>query len=167
MSTATRVIDSPVGPITIRVSDSAVVGVEFGRSKATDVDETGASRRLLDEASRQLGEYFAGTRMCFDLPVDPVGTEFQVAAWKALLAAPFGSTMSYASQAAIIGRPTATRAVGAANGRNPVAIVLPCHRVVGSNGALTGFAGGLDVKRWLLGHEQDVLAASSRPGRVS
>ena len=107
----------------------------------------------------QLREYFAGTRTGFDLPLDLQGTEFQVAAWKALAKVRFGQTATYAHQAASIGRPTATRAVGAANGRNPVAIVLPCHRIVGSDGSLTGFAGGLGVKQWLLDHERSVIEA--------
>ena len=94
----------------------------------------------------------------FDVPLDVVGTEFQVAAWRALADIPFGSTASYAQQAASIGRPTATRAIGAANGRNPVVVVLPCHRVIGANGSLTGFGGGLPVKKWLLEHETEVVA---------
>ena len=108
---------------------------------------------LLDEAAWQLGEYFAGARMAFDLPLDLQGTPFQRQAWLALAESPYGETVSYAEQAVRLGRPSAVRAVGAANGRNPVPIVLPCHRVVGSDGSLTGFGGGLDVKRALLDHE--------------
>ena len=111
---------------------------------------------------RQLREYFAGTRTSFDVKLDLEGTEFQVSAWKALARVKFGRTASYAQQATSIGRPTATRAVGAANGKNPVAIVLPCHRIVGANGSLTGFAGGLDTKQWLLDHEQKVLAKAGK-----
>lgn len=165
-SVETRVIDSPVGSLTLRATENALVGLGFGDSAddAVGGDCSVGARAVLDEATRQLNEYFAGTRMEFDLPIDLDGTEFQVAAWRALLVAPFGTTMSYANQATHIGRPTATRAVGAANGRNPVAIILPCHRVVGSKGSLTGFAGGLDVKRWLLEHEQRVIASSTAGG---
>lgn len=110
----------------------------------------------------QLREYFAGKRTEFDLPLDLQGTDFQVAAWKALAKVKYGQTASYARQAASIGRPTATRAIGAANGKNPVAIVLPCHRIVGSDGSLTGFAGGLGVKQWLLDHERRVVDSGIR-----
>ena len=96
------------------------------------------------------------------MKLDLEGTEFQVSAWKALAKVKFGRTASYAQQATSIGRPTATRAVGAANGKNPVAIILPCHRIVGANGSLTGFAGGLDTKQWLLDHEQKVLAKAAK-----
>ncbi len=105
----------------------------------------------------QLGEYFAGERQEFDLPLDPVGTDFQQSAWSALRTIPYGTTVSYGEQAARMGDRRKARAVGAANGRNPISIVVPCHRVVGSNGALTGFAGGIDNKAWLLDHEQRVI----------
>jgi methylated-DNA-[protein]-cysteine S-methyltransferase len=108
---------------------------------------------VLDAAAEQLSEYFAGTRKSFTVPLDLVGTPFQLKAWYALADIPYGTTVSYAEQARRIGHPTAVRAVGAANGRNPVAIVLPCHRIIGSNGSLTGFGGGLDLKRRLLEHE--------------
>jgi methylated-DNA-[protein]-cysteine S-methyltransferase len=106
----------------------------------------------------QLREYLAGDRTSFDVPLDLQGTEFQVDAWNALAKIPFGSTVSYAQQAASIGRPKATRAIGSANGRNPVVIVLPCHRVVGADGSLTGFGGGLHVKSWLLDLEKQKSA---------
>jgi methylated-DNA-[protein]-cysteine S-methyltransferase len=108
---------------------------------------------VLVEAERQLNEYFSGTRQAFDLKLDFVGTEFQNKVWKALLAIPFGQTRSYAQIARQIGSPKAVRAVGAANGRNPISIVAPCHRVIGSNGTLTGFAGGLEAKAHLLALE--------------
>ena len=123
---------------------------------------SGASR-VLEEATQQLDEYFAGVRTSFELQLDLHGTAFQLAAWNALAEIPFGETRSYAEQAERLGRPAAYRAVGAANGRNPVSIVLPCHRVLGSDGSLTGFAGGLDAKRGLLAHERAVVAA----GRLS
>ena len=111
----------------------------------------------VNDAITQLDEYFTGSRRDFDLPLDLRGTEFQVAAWNALADIPFGRTASYGQQAASIGRPKAVRAIGGANGRNPVAIVLPCHRIVGADGSLTGFGGGIEVKKWLLDHEQSML----------
>jgi methylated-DNA-[protein]-cysteine S-methyltransferase len=109
--------------------------------------------------AEQLKEYFAGTRRAFELPLNLVGTPFERQAWLALATIPYGTTVSYGEQARRLGHPRAARAVGAANGRNPVSIVLPCHRVVGVGGALTGYAGGLDAKRTLLEHEARVLAA--------
>lgn len=111
----------------------------------------------VNDAITQLDEYFKGSRRDFDLPLDLRGTEFQVAAWNALADIPYGRTASYGQQAASIGRPKAVRAIGGANGRNPVAIVLPCHRIVGADGSLTGFGGGIAVKKWLLDHEQSML----------
>ncbi len=108
---------------------------------------------VLDETAGQLAEYFAGNRTAFELPLDLHGTRFQLSAWRALAEIPFGETRTYAEQAAMLGRPAAVRAIGAANGRNPLSIVLPCHRVVGSNGALRGFAGGLHAKEALLTFE--------------
>jgi methylated-DNA-[protein]-cysteine S-methyltransferase len=112
---------------------------------------------VLDEAAQQMSDYFAGTRTTFSVPLDLVGTPFQLRAWHALAEIPFGTTVSYADQASRIGHPTAIRAVGAANGRNPVAIFLPCHRIIGSDGSLTGFGGGLERKRYLLEHEASQL----------
>lgn len=108
---------------------------------------------VLAETRRQLEEYFAGTRQAFDLPLAPAGTAFQQQAWQALLDIPYGSTASYREQAVRIGNVKAVRAVGLANGRNPIAIIIPCHRVIGSDGSLTGYAGGLPIKRALLEHE--------------
>jgi methylated-DNA-[protein]-cysteine S-methyltransferase len=112
----------------------------------------------LDAAEAQLAEYFSGARRDFDLDLDPTGTDFQLRAWGALRSIPYGQTITYGEQAAHLGEPGAARAVGAANGRNPLSIVVPCHRVVAASGALTGFAGGLDTKAWLLDHERAVLA---------
>ena len=105
---------------------------------------------LLERAARQLQEYFAGGRRVFDLPLASAGTAFQEAVWAALAAIPFGETRSYGDLALALGRPRAVRAVGAANGRNPLPIVVPCHRVIGADGSLTGYAGGMARKRWLL-----------------
>lgn len=107
-------------------------------------------------AEDQLREYFAGERRQFELALDPAGTAFQRAAWFALGEIPYARTSTYAAQATRVGRPSAVRAVGAANGRNPLPIVLPCHRVIGSNGRLVGYAGGLELKQWLLDHERRV-----------
>jgi methylated-DNA-[protein]-cysteine S-methyltransferase len=107
-------------------------------------------------ARKQLEEYFAGMRTVFDLPLHPIGTPFQVTVWHALARIPYGSTISYGEMARRIGQPQAVRAVGAANGRNPLPIVLPCHRVIGANGSLTGFGGGLPTKRYLLAMEDQV-----------
>ena len=115
----------------------------------------------VNDAVTQLDEYFNGARRDFELPLDLQGTEFQVAAWNALADIPYGRTASYGQQAASIGRPKAVRAIGGANGRNPVAIVLPCHRIVGADGSLTGFGGGIAVKKWLLDHEQSILHSAT------
>jgi methylated-DNA-[protein]-cysteine S-methyltransferase len=115
---------------------------------------------VLMRTATQLDEYFAGSRTTFDIPLDLQGTRFQLAAWRSLARIPFGATTSYGRQAAALGIPKAARALGAANGANPVCIVLPCHRVIGADGSLTGFGGGLPTKQWLLDHEARVLASS-------
>lgn len=151
---AFKLIASPVGTLRLVASDKGLAGVWFERSRPERVrprgDVENARHPVLVEAERQLREYFAGRRQTFDLKLDFVGTPFQRTVWKALLTIPFGQTRSYGQIAKQVGRPSASRAVGAANGRNPVSIVAPCHRVVGSTGALTGFGGGLDVKERLL-----------------
>jgi methylated-DNA-[protein]-cysteine S-methyltransferase len=114
---------------------------------------------VLENAAVQLAEYFAGKRLTFDLPLAAVGTEFQQVVWRALTTIPFGETWTYGALATAIDRPTATRAVGAANGKNPLSIIVPCHRVIGSSGELTGYAGGMAAKKWLLEHER----AHTRP----
>ena len=139
-------VDSPVGPLTLAESDGALVRIAFGDERAGACDHT----PLLDEAARQLDEYFEGRRREFDLPLAPAGTVFQQAVWAALRTIPYGQTRSYKDIAAAVGRPAACRAVGMANNRNPLPIVIPCHRVIGASGALTGYAGGLDVKMRLL-----------------
>lgn len=123
------------------------------------VDRASQTRAHLDAAAAQLQEYFAGRRTEFELTLDPVGTAFQLRVWEALRAIPYGQTRTYAEQARVLGDPNAARAVGAADGRNPLSIVVPCHRVVGASGALTGYAGGVANKSWLLEHERAVLAA--------
>lgn len=153
-------VDSPVGPLAIVTSDAGLRAVLWPadnpkRVRLEDVVEH-AEHPVLVAAVSQLAEYFAGDRRDFDLPLDPAGTEFQQAAWVALRSIPYGETVSYGQQAERMGDKRKARAVGAANGRNPISIIVPCHRVVGSTGALTGFAGGIDTKDWLLTHERRV-----------
>jgi methylated-DNA-[protein]-cysteine S-methyltransferase len=147
---------SPVGELTLVASDAGLHAILWpiekpGRVRLPDISRGG--HPLLDTTALQLTDYFAGKRETFDLPLDLHGTPFQVKAWRSLADIAFGSTASYAEQANRLGAPKAVRAVGSANGRNPISIVLPCHRVVASNGSLAGFAGGLDAKRWLLDFE--------------
>ena len=140
------VFESPVGPLTIRVNDEgALEEIRFGVWPGHK-----PSTRVID----QLNEYFAGHRRDFDLPLAPRGTEFQLAVWNELQRIAYGGTISYSELARRIARPNAVRAVGAANGANPIPIVIPCHRVIGANGTLTGYGGGLHIKRALLTLEQ-------------
>ncbi len=122
---------------------------------------------MLVETARQLGEYFAGERRVFDLPLGPDGTGFQRLVWRALGTIPFGETRAYGTIAHAIGRPSASRAVGAANGKNPISIIVPCHRVIGASGALTGYAGGVAAKEWLLGHERRYSISMQSPHEPS
>lgn len=146
-------IDSPVGPLLLGANEAGVCLVEFHESRhrvPRSSDWREGESELLERARKQLAEYFAGERRTFDLPLAPQGTEFQRAVWQALADIPYGETISYAQLATRVGKPTASRAVGAANGRNPLPIVLPCHRVIGADGSLTGFGGGLPTKQFLL-----------------
>ncbi|WP_137861649.1 MULTISPECIES: methylated-DNA--[protein]-cysteine S-methyltransferase [unclassified Sphingomonas] len=158
MTLSTKTIPSPVGALTLVASDAGLVAILWENDSPDRVKlgaATGDSGHpVLIAAESQLREYFAGTRTRFDLPLDFRGTDFQKSVWAELLAIPFGETRSYGEIAAKLGRPKASRAVGAANGRNPISIVAPCHRVIGSTGKLTGFAGGLDAKEYLLALER-------------
>ena len=157
MPSPRKIVASPVGDLQLIASDTGIVailwpgedGSRVGLRDFVEDDE----HPILIEAAAQLQEYFAGERRVFLLPLDFRGSDFQVAVWQALLAIPFGETRSYGQIARQIGRPDAVRAVGAANGRNPISIVAPCHRVVASDGRLTGFAGGLAAKAMLLSLE--------------
>jgi methylated-DNA-[protein]-cysteine S-methyltransferase len=154
----TTTIDSPLGVLTIRASAAGVRAVTWpdddpGRVRI-DAPAVADSNDIATDAARQLEEYFAGDRRDFDVPLDPIGTDFQRAAWDALCTIPYGETVSYGEQAARLGDERKARAVGAANGRNPISIIVPCHRVVGADGSLTGFAGGIESKAWLLAHER-------------
>ena len=160
MTYSTATIPSPTGDLTLIATDvglAAILWQDGDRPQARYQPRAAAPDHPVIAATvRQLGEYFAGTRTAFDLPLAPQGTAFQRAVWAQLDAIPYGETRSYADIARAIGRPTATRAVGAANGQNPLPIVAPCHRVIGSNGALTGFGGGLPNKILLLDLESRV-----------
>jgi methylated-DNA-[protein]-cysteine S-methyltransferase len=151
---ASTVVDTPIGALGLIASDSALQGVMFdGRRVRVE-----GSSPVLDEAARQLDAYFAGELVAFDLPFEVNGSEFHRRCWLALASIPYGQTVSYGEQARRLGLGhDAARAVGAANGRNPLPVVLPCHRVIGADGSLTGFGGGLDVKRFLLEHEGALL----------
>jgi methylated-DNA-[protein]-cysteine S-methyltransferase len=160
MNLYTTTFDSPVGPLFCAVDEAGtVVRIEFGRRRSRrppEADLAAAGHRLVEDRERtrplreQLDEYFAGRRRRFDLPLAPAGTPFQRQVWEALAAIPYGETRTYGEVARSLGRPDASRAVGAANGANPLPIVIPCHRVVGSDGSLTGFGGGLETKSALL-----------------
>ena len=152
MSIHFQQIDSPLGPLTVSASAHGLHALEFPQDSWW-LPRDGwrqADHPLLQQARVQLDEYFAGRRQHFELPLAPQGTPFQREVWFALAGIPYGHTSTYAQLAARLGRPKASRAVGAANGRNPLGIILPCHRVIGANGALTGFSGGLQAKRFLL-----------------
>ena len=141
-------IESPVGPLLLAVSGRGLVALEFGRGRIGEGWVESAEKIV--PFARQLEEYFAGKRRAFDVPLDLRGTDFQKRCWQELLKIPYGETRSYADIARAIGNPAAVRAVGLANGQNPIAIIVPCHRVIGSDGSLTGYGGGLEVKRRLL-----------------
>lgn len=151
---------SPVGELRLIAGDSGLRAILWSAEDVTRIafiegaDLVEGTTPILDRTVMQLEEYFAGTRREFDLPLDPAGTPFQQSAWMVLRTIPYGKTISYGQQALQLGDPNKARAVGAANGKNPLSIVVPCHRVIGSTGHLTGFAGGLDTKSWLLDHER-------------
>ncbi len=150
--------DSPLDSLLLVANDEALTGVYFADGRSQSIIggdwEARLAHPVLQSAKRQLGEYFVGRRKIFDLPLAPSGTPFQHRVWQALLAIPYGETQSYADIARRIGNPKAVRAVGAANGANPLSIVVPCHRVIGADGSLTGYGGGLPRKRKLLALEQ-------------
>ncbi len=163
-------LPSPVGTLRVFTSDAGLRAILWQSNDSVRYRvETGyddaPDHPTFARLRSQLDQYFAGARQRFDLPLDPQGTEFQRAAWRALLEIPYGTTRTYAQQAAKIGRPRAVRAIGAANGRNPISSVVPCHRVIGADGSLTGFGGGLETKRFLLRLESNARQDScSTPG---
>ncbi len=152
-------LDSPVGDLLITGDECGIRHISFPREQlpsAPDEKWQMADPQEFSEAANQLASYFSGELTEFDLSLNPKGTPFQMSVWEALQTIPYGETISYGDQARRIGNPNASRAVGAANGANPIAIVIPCHRVIGANNSLTGFTGGLDKKQFLLAHEQAV-----------
>ncbi len=151
--------DSPVGPLTLHSNGAAITGLEFDHPKYHLEPSPRGNDRVLDTARRELDRYFAGKLQAFTAPLAPKGTPFQLRVWAALQKIPYGATRTYGQQAAAIGQPKAVRAVGLANGRNPIAIIIPCHRVIGADGGLTGFGGGIARKRLLLDLEQGKPAA--------
>jgi methylated-DNA-[protein]-cysteine S-methyltransferase len=152
------IVDSPIGPLTVIAKGGALTGLLMHDERRVPPPVIPGRRddAALAGVAERLDDYFAGALTDFDLPLDPDGTPFQRRAWAALRAIPYGETISYGELAARMGRPDAARAVGSANNRNPIAIVIPCHRVVGANGQLVGYGGGLGRKRWLLDHEARV-----------
>jgi methylated-DNA-[protein]-cysteine S-methyltransferase len=158
-------VPSPIGELLVVSNGAALTGIymEAHRGKLEPQPGWREDDAQLRPAGEQLRAYFAGRLRDFDLELAPEGTAFQRRVWAELRRIPFGSTISYAELARRLGRPTATRAVGAANGRNPLAIVVPCHRVIGADGTLTGYGGGLERKRWLLQHEAAILGTNLLP----
>lgn len=157
-------LPSPVGELLLVANDRALIGVSFasnkrGRPRGAIPARWQRDDAALAEARQQLDEYFAGERIDFDLVLEPTGSPFQQRVWSLLREIPYGETTSYGQVARRANQPNAARAVGLANGSNPIPVIVPCHRVIGADGSLTGFGGGLDRKRWLLAHEQRVLDA--------
>jgi len=148
------VYESPVGPLTLISNGAALEHLEFENPRYAYTPAPRGEDKILDHARRELDAYFAGKLRAFTVPTAPQGTDFQKRCWAALQKIPYGATRSYGQQASAIGAPAASRAVGLANGRNPISIIVPCHRVIGANGSLTGYGGGMDRKRYLLDLEQ-------------
>ena len=167
MDTSYHDFDTPIGTLRLVGDASGIIRVDLPNTAALDPDPTWQQEprelpQALRHAKRQLREYFDGDRRDFDLPLAPDGTSFQCRVWQELRRIPYAATISYGELARRIGKPTAARAVGAANGRNPLAIVVPCHRVIGADGTLTGYGGGLPVKEKLLALECRVAGTDSR-----
>lgn len=154
--TISTTFKSPIGDLLLSASETGLIGVYFPKSRRVEVGRSG-DNGVLEATRQQLAEYFAGARTTFDLPLEAKGTEFERRVWELLRAIPYGTTTSYGALARKLGEANEARAVGAANGKNPIPIIVPCHRVIGTNGDLTGFGGGLDRKRWLLVHEGALL----------
>ena len=159
MATCYQWTESPVGRLLLVADEGGLRELLFERGRTSPVIDASWKNNdhLLREAIRQLRAFFAGERQHFDLELNPQGTGFQQRVWRALQEIPFGETISYRELARRLGNPAASRAVGLANGSNPIAIIIPCHRVIGSNGTLTGYGGGLENKRWLLDFERSQL----------
>ncbi|MBV9820744.1 MAG: methylated-DNA--[protein]-cysteine S-methyltransferase [Actinobacteria bacterium] len=161
-------VDSPLGPLLLTGDGESLTGLYTDRHGRLPTDLGHRADEEFADARDQLAEYFAGRRQSFDLPLNPRGTAFQQAVWQALREIRYGSTMSYREVAEEVGSPKAVRAVGSANSRNPISIIVPCHRVVGSDGKLVGYAGGFSAKKWLLDHELATAGAGPHmPGQVT
>jgi methylated-DNA-[protein]-cysteine S-methyltransferase len=158
----TRTLASPIGELTLTARAGALVAIDFPNHPGGRLARAVKRHPVLDQTARELAEYFAGKRQRFSVVLAPDGTPFQRLVWDALYTIPFAVTWSYGQLAAAIRRPSASRAVGAANGRNPLPIIIPCHRVIGASGALTGFGGGLPTKQWLLGHETRIAGVQGQ-----
>ena len=154
-----RRVPTPLGEVTVVADDDWLTELHLPGDRGVVPEGAVEGGPSVDRAAQQLGEWFAGEREHFDLPLAPNGTAFQRRVWAALVAVPYGETASYGDIAAAIGQPTATRAVGAANGRNPIPLIIPCHRIIGTDGSLTGYSGGggIETKRYLLDFERGVL----------
>ena len=165
-------VASPIGILVVTNEGDSVTGLYMESHKYGPVNrgawilDTRRERAALNLARRQLDEYFEGTRQVFALPLAAPGTSLQKQVWKTLGEIPYGETRSYGAIAKHLGKPKASRAIGAANGRNPISIIVPCHRVIGANGSLTGFGGGIGRKQWLLAHEARVRGEGSRSGQT-
>jgi methylated-DNA-[protein]-cysteine S-methyltransferase len=164
-ATLETTMETPIGELRLYAEGDALVGIHLPGEggAALPGSRTDPDHPVLARARAQLAEYFAGERTRFDLPLRARGTKFQERVWAALAGIRYGETRSYSEIATEVGQPTAVRAVGAANGHNPLPIVVPCHRVVGADGSLTGYGGGTHVKAWLLRHERTVLASRGEP----
>ncbi len=163
----TTTVDSPLGTLTLTAADGFLTGMAMDGQKHPPRPQPGATRgnRWFTEVTGQLDAYFAGTLTQFEVPIRLDGTDFQRRVWTQLQEIPYGETISYGELARRLGNPGASRAVGLANGRNPIAVIVPCHRVIGANGTLTGYGGGLDRKEWLLAHEA-VVRSNSKPSLI-
>ena len=152
------IIDTPIGPLTLVAGPNGLREVRFPNGRLVSAADGPArpDHPVLAQTATELAEYFAGTRQDFDVPLDPHGSPFQLSAWQGLTTIPFAETVSYGEQARRLGHDGKARAIGAANGSNPLPVIVPCHRVIGSDGSLTGFGGGLETKAWLLHHERVV-----------
>lgn len=155
-STYKMLYDAPIGKMIIVSNGVSIIEIDHMNHEELI---TSNSDDLCQLAVKQLDKYFAGKRTSFNLPLEPKGTDFQLKAWQALTTIPYGETISYGEQAKRMDNPKAVRAVGGANGKNPFSIVVPCHRVIGANGTLTGYTGGMNRKQWLLDFERSILKA--------
>ena len=160
-------IESPLGELLLKSDGQSLTGLYLQGQKSFPEEledwEEAAQLELFEQTQTQLKEYFAHQRKQFNLPLNPQGTKFQQKVWQQLLQIPFGETISYGTLAQRLGKTSAPRAVGAANGRNPISIIIPCHRVIAADGKLTGYAGGIDRKQWLLHHEEAKIAIHNSP----